>query len=78
MEEIQVNGVAALLPRLGNGYLLVMEPPSGAPFTVSFPLARQEIVLRYRNRSVRARLAGDAVTQMEDFGQDLTFFDPLS
>jgi len=74
--EIRVEGAAAL-PRLVNGYLFIAEPPRSA-FTISFPLARQEVILNYKTRHIRARLVGDQVQQMENFGADLTFFDSLS
>ncbi len=75
VNEVKVAGAVAL-PRLVNGYLFVAEPPR-SEFTIGFPLAQQELVLRYKTRRVRARLRGDQVQQMENFGQDLTFFDPF-
>jgi hypothetical protein len=76
LNEIKVTGAAAL-PRPVNGCLFITEPPSNAAFTIAFPLAREEIVLRYKTRRIKVRLSGDAVRQMENYGQDLTFFDPL-
>lgn len=74
-DAIKVTGAVAL-PRLINGYLYIAEPPQAA-FTISFPLMQQELLLRYKTRRIRARLKGDQVQQMENFGADLTFFDPL-
>jgi hypothetical protein len=78
-DPIKVSGAGAL-PPLINGYLFIAEPPPArhAPITIGLPLTQQEIVLRYKTRTIRARLRGDEVRQMENFGQDLTFFDPLS
>ena len=75
-DQIKVTGATAL-PRLINGYLFVAEPPAHGAFTIHFALARQELVLRYKTRRIHARLTGDAVQQMENFAQDLTFFDPI-
>lgn len=76
VDQVKPAGVkAAALPRLVNGYLFFAEP-RGA-FSIQFPLAEEEMVLRYKNRQIRARLVGDQVRQMENFGQNLTFFDPL-
>ena len=74
--DIRVEGATAL-PRLVNGYLFIAEPPPCA-FTISFPLAQHELVLSYKTRHIRARLKGDQVQQMENFGADLTFFDALT
>jgi hypothetical protein len=74
--DIQVAGASAL-PRLINGYLYIAEPPHAA-FTIRFPLPQQEIILHYKARRIRTHLKGDAIQQMENFGEDLTFFDPLT
>jgi hypothetical protein len=42
---------------------------------VSIPV--EELALAHRTRTIRARLRGDTVVAMENFGADLTFFDPL-
>ena len=78
MSKIKVTGAKAL-PRLVNGCLFIAEPPpcGGGAFTLEFPLAQEEIILRYKTRQIRALLVGDQVRQMENFGQNLTFFDPL-
>ncbi len=73
--DIRVDGATAL-PRLVNGYLYIAEPPLHSAISVRFPLLRQEIVLHYRTRRIRVQLKGDQVERMENFGQDLTFFDP--
>ena len=42
---------------------------------MKLPLVEQEVVLRHRTRDIRVKLAGDAVTAMEDHGADLVFFE---
>ena len=37
----------------------------------------EEIALAHRTRAIRARLRGDTVVAMDDFGAELTFFAPL-
>lgn len=74
-DEIKVTGADAL-PLLINGCLSIAEPPRAA-FTIHMPLKRQELVLRSKTRPIHVRLNGDQVQQMENFGQDLTYFDPL-
>ena len=60
-----------------NGYAIFAEPPVGRWLSFSFPMARSDIVLRHRTREIRVRLRGDEVLAMDDFGAELTFFDPL-
>lgn len=76
-DTVSVEGGASALPGLVNGFLYIAEPPK-TPLTVRFPLVPQELVLTFRERRIRARMEGDRVYQMENFGADLTFFDPLS
>ena len=64
-------------PRFTNGYLFIADPPAGQPLTLEFLLAEQEISLKHRTREIRVRLHGDEVIAMDNFGTDLTFFDPL-
>ncbi len=62
---------------MANGYLFVAEPPVNRPIAIAFELPTEEIALKHRTREIRARLRGDEVAAMEDFGADLTFFEPL-
>ena len=73
--KISIQG-ATEAPRQTNGYLYVARPPLNRPITFEFPLVEREIVLRHRTRQIRVRLQGDAVAAMDNFGADLTFFDP--
>lgn len=56
--------------------LYFSDPVPGETITIMFPLAERELVLRHRTRDIRVRLRGDAVVAMDNFGADLTFFDP--
>jgi len=63
--------------RMTNGYLMIAQPPVNRWITLAFPLVEREIVLKHRTHDIRARLRGDAVVAMDNFGMDLTFFDPI-
>ena len=75
-EHIEIAGTDQT-PRISNGYLLISRPPINRPLTFAFPLPEEEIVLQHRNRQIRARLQGDQVVAMDNFGANLTFFEPL-
>ncbi len=63
--------------RFDGGYAFVPDPPIRRPVSVYYPERKSEIVLRHRTRDIRVRLSGDRVTAMDNFGADLTFFDPV-
>ena len=73
---MDVGGVEGTT-RFANGYLLVPTPPINRPISIEFPLVEQEIPLVHSTREIRARLSGDAVVAMDNFGADLTFFEPF-
>ncbi len=75
LDAIQITG--AITPRMDNGYLFFAQPEIGKPITLHFQLPERHIVLHHRTRNIRARLQGDCVVAMDNFGADLTFFDPL-
>ena len=75
-EKIEIAGGGSR-PQFTNGYLLISSPPVGRMLSLTFPLPRQEIVLQQRERRIRTLLRGDQVEAMENFGADLTFFEPL-
>ena len=52
-------------------------PPVGEPVVLDYPLPDREIVLEHRTRSIRVHLKGDSVVAMDNFGADLTYFDPI-
>ncbi len=60
-----------------DGYLTIESPPTGRWMRVEFPLVERELTLRHENHDIGVRLRGDAVTAMDNFGADLTFFDPI-
>jgi hypothetical protein len=71
--EIHVDGADAAVE---GGYLRIAEPPVGRELAVALPLEEHRLRLRHRTHDIRVRMRGDAVTAMESFGADLTFFDP--
>jgi DUF1680 family protein len=73
---IRINGSAAT-SRPIDGYLHLAAQAAGA-INLEFPLTPRQVDLTFRNRTIRTRLKGDQVTQMENFGADLTYFDSLS
>ena len=75
-EAMRVSGTSEE-PRPANGYLVLSRPPVGQPVSLEYPMAEEEIVLKHDTRQIRARLRGDEVVAMENFGTDLTYFDPI-
>jgi hypothetical protein len=75
-DEVVVRGTPDA-PRVSGGYLFFPQPPIGGELTFDFPLKEREIVLEHRTRRIRTRLRGDEVVAMENFGADLTYFEPL-
>ena len=73
--DIEVAGGRAL-PQLVNGYLYI-EKPLTRTITVRFPLTTRTLERTYRGKAVRVRLVGDEVLQMDNFGCEATFFDPI-
>ena len=63
--------------RISGEYLFIPRPPVNRWITFDFPLTERDISLEHSTRDIRVRLKGDEVTAMDDFGQDLTFFDPI-
>lgn len=60
-----------------NGYLMLPNPPLNRPIEFRFQLAEQKLVLGHRTRDIDVEMAGDSVTRMNNFGAQLTFFDPI-
>ena len=44
---------------------------------IDFDLPEHEMTLTFRDTKTRARFRGDEVVAMDNFGTDLTFFDPF-
>ena len=74
-EQITVSGVEPPY-RFTNQHLFIADPPVATPLAIGFDLAVQELVLKHRTRDIRVRLRGDEVVAADNFGADLTFFDP--
>jgi len=77
-EVVLVEGVAGRPVRTGD-YLYFSEVVSGQTLQVRYPLADVEITLSpdVHLHPIRVKMRGDEVVAMENFGADLTFFDPL-
>ncbi len=75
-DALRIQGISDT-PRYTNGYALIAQPPLNRPLVFEIPLPIEEITLAHRTRDIRARLQGDEVIAMDNFGADLTFFDPF-
>jgi len=64
-------------PHFSNGYLIIAAPAINRWLTFDIPLPVHELTLTWRDKKTHARLRGDEVIAMENFGTDLTFFDPM-
>ena len=73
--SVTVNGIAGT-PRHQNGYLFIADPPLDQPISFNFELPTREVTLNHRTRRIRARMRGDEVLAMDNFGANLTYFDP--
>ena len=60
-----------------GGYVVIEEPPVGCWIGFAFDLPVCETTLTWRDSAIRARLRGDEVVAMDNFGTDLTFFPPF-
>jgi hypothetical protein len=74
--KLRVNGTAKF--QVINGYILIAKPALEEPVQVSYPVSKSELVLNHRTREIRARLLGDTVVSMDNFGAELTFFPPIN
>ena len=63
--------------RLTGNYLFIASPPLNQWIIIPFDLISHDIELNYGTRKIIARLSGDRVTAMENFGAELTYFDSL-
>ncbi len=63
--------------RVLGDYLFVARPTPGRPVQLEYAAPRTEVTLAHRTRNIRTILEGDAVVAMDNFGADLTFFDPI-
>ena len=58
--------------------LFIPQPSVGIPIILNYGLPTREMVLSHRTRDIRVQLEGDTVVAMDNFGADLTFFDPIN
>lgn len=75
-EQIDITGPAGT-PRFANGYMVMANPGVNRWLTFDFELPVYEMTLTWRDTETRARFRGDEVIAMDNFGTDLTFFDPF-
>ncbi len=77
-EEIGIGGTNTE-PTCANGYLVFSSVAAGESVRLRFPLKDSQITLseRLHIHPIRVTLRGDSVTGMDNFGANLTFFDPL-
>ena len=75
-EQITLEGVQGAY-RFTSNHLFVATQPVGIPVKMRFGVPVRDSVLRHRTRDIRVRLRGDRVEAMDNFGADLTYFDPL-
>jgi len=76
-DEVRVEGNETL-PVWTNGYLFFSDVSAGQAIQLRFPLKEAQITLsdRLHIHPIRVKMCGDAVVAMDNFGADLTFFDP--
>lgn len=58
-------------------YVFVKKSHPNKPIKLSYAVPTTKIILRHRTRKIRTELRGDTVIRMENFGANLTFFDPI-
>ena len=75
--EVVVTGNTAP-PIWTNGYLFFATASAGQTLELRFPMKDTQITLseRLHTYPIRVKMHGDAVASMENFGADLTFFEP--
>ena len=74
-ERITVDGAGPV--RTAGGYLVVESPAVGRWIGFDLDLPLRESELTWRDQRTRVRFRGDEAVAMDDFGTDLTFFDPF-
>jgi hypothetical protein len=76
LTTLKVTGASAL-ETLQNQYLVIPEPRKNVPIEIRFDWSEQVVFLVHRTRKIRTRFKGDQVIGMDNFGADLTYFDPF-
>jgi hypothetical protein len=77
--DVTLEGVDPAAALWLPGYLFLAQPPVGAAFRVLYSMPDTTLTLsaRVHNHPIRVRLHGDRPVAMDNYGTDLTFFDPL-
>ena len=75
-DGIRVEGIGESAHYHGS-YLSVASQPVGRPVRLHYELPARDLVLQHQTRDIHVRLRGDRVEAMDNFGADLTFFDPF-
>jgi hypothetical protein len=73
---INVTGLSGAAD-FSEDYLILKQPEVGQWIALDFDLPEHETVLTFRDTETRARFRGDEVVAMDNFGTDLTFFEPF-
>ena len=73
---VRIEGASGTTRRT-NGYVFFAAPPVNRWIEMRFPLVEREIAMRHRTRDIRVRLRGDEVVAMDNFGADLTYYEPF-
>ena len=74
--NIKISG-PDIEPIWTNGYCMFPSVIEGKPITISTPLRVQTLNLKHKTRNIEVKLKGDEVLAMQNFGADLTFFEPI-
>jgi|WetSurMetagenome_2_1015567.scaffolds.fasta_scaffold31136_2 hypothetical protein len=72
-----IRTATGLAAPIAEGCLAFKSFPLNQPVKVAFELPVREMTLHFRKGKIRARLKGDQVIAMENFGADWTYFPPL-
>ncbi len=76
LKQFNIAGPVGI-PRSANGYMVFADPGVNRWITFDFQPPEFDMTLTWRSTETRARFKGDQVIAMENFGTDLTFFDPI-
>ena len=74
--NIKISGTD-VEPIWTNGYCMFPSINVGKPISISTPLRVQTLNLKHKTRNIEVKLRGDEVMAMQNFGADLTFFEPI-
>ena len=75
--NIKISNPANTDPIWTNGYCMFPAVTPGKVISLSTPLRVQTLNLKHKTRNIEVKLRGDEVMAMQNFGADLTFFEPI-